>query len=301
MSLYATVNPKKIPTPPQLSEEKTNIVVIWSSSLWPPGLYNLGRDITVQTSLPVILILVYRVTRANAGNIRPSRVSGNISANDLQVCRTVCSVTVAAITDGARTRKEAGPARRSLRGAGHAGKENGSKLSSHCCLSLNLCLLLLWGADLLLAKSQRFKGGSSGCVQCASVSLIQQKAVSDFWVWFVTTSFRLQLLLFYFALQNLSLLSIHHYMMFYLYSQKLNTTLLFFRIECRFLGGLADGWKPLGPLEREIQSWKKEPVMILLYLQGGAYTYAAMESNFIIILFKDEWCWELEECLEEIN
>lgn len=62
------------------------------------------------------------------------------------------------------------------------------------------------------------------------------KAVSDFWVWLLTTCSRLQLLLFYFVLQDLLLLLVHHYIMFYLYSQKLNTMLLFFGIECRFLG-----------------------------------------------------------------
>lgn len=37
-------------------------------------------------------------------------------------------------------------------------------------------------------------------------------------------------------LEDLLLLLVHHYIMFYLYSQKLNAMLLFFGIECRFLG-----------------------------------------------------------------
>lgn len=62
------------------------------------------------------------------------------------------------------------------------------------------------------------------------------KAVSDFWVWLLTPRSRLQLLLLDFVLQDFLLLLVYHYITFYLYSQKHNTMLLFFWVECRFLG-----------------------------------------------------------------
>lgn len=128
------------------------------------------------------------------------------------------------------------------------------------------------------------QGGSLGSAQHASVSL-STKPISDFEIWLLTTCPRLQLLLALLCLlQDLLLLLVHHFIILYLYSQKLNTILLFF-LECRFLGGITDAWKPLAFLGRDVQSWEKGPVIILLSLQGGAYTCAL---NFIIILFKDE-------------
>lgn len=127
------------------------------------------------------------------------------------------------------------------------------------------------------------------------------KAVSDFWIWFVTTSFRLQLLLFYFALQDLLLLSIHHYIMFYLYSRKLNTMLLFFlnriQISWELSRCMETSWSP-GDGSSELgegttdNSTLPSRRSIDICIDG-----VKLHHN----LFKDEWCWELEECLEDRN
>lgn len=79
------------------------------------------------------------------------------------------------------------------------------------------------------------QGGFSGSADVPPFSWFSTKAVSNFWVWLLTTRPRVQLLLFYFLLQDLLLLLVHYYIMFYLYSQNLNTMLLSFWIECRFL------------------------------------------------------------------